>query len=127
MFLLLTQMVFFGEMQVFIQLSKISLYETNEYFPCLKTVIPRKYSFQKQTQFTQLHNGLDAACFKKMVLCGEIHVFREFRWIGLFGSKTAYLHLETPKLKEVFHLKLTEFSQGNNVLASLASNMNGFL
>jgi hypothetical protein len=41
--------------------------------------------------------------------------------------KRAYLHLEKPNLQEVFLQKLTQFSQGNNVLGITASNTHGFV
>jgi hypothetical protein len=43
------------------------------------------------------------------------------------GRKGAYLHLEKPKLPEVFLLKENQFSQGNNILDSPAFNMIGLL
>jgi hypothetical protein len=36
------------------------------------------------------------------VFLGEIHMFLKLRGIGLFEIKRAYLHLEKPKLQEVF-------------------------
>jgi hypothetical protein len=40
---------------------------------------------------------------------------------------TRSLHLETPKLQEVFLSKLTQFSQEKNELDDPASNNDGFL
>jgi hypothetical protein len=37
---------------------------------------------------------------------GEIHVLHQFNCIGLFGANRACLHLETPKLKEVYLSKI---------------------
>jgi hypothetical protein len=62
-----------------------------------------------------------------MVFLGEIHVFLQLSRIGLFGAKRAYLHLETPKLEEVFLPKLTQFSLRNNVLDVAAYIIHGFL
>jgi hypothetical protein len=58
---------------------------------------------------------------------GEIQVFHQLRWIGVFGAKRAYQHLETPNLQKVIFQKLTQFSQGNNLLNAPASNTDGFL
>jgi hypothetical protein len=38
----------------------------------------------------------------QMVSFQEVHVFQPLRWIGLFGTIRAYIHLATPKLQEVF-------------------------
>jgi hypothetical protein len=38
----------------------------------------------------------------EIVFFEEIHVFLQLSWLGLFGAKRAYLHFETPKLKEIF-------------------------
>jgi hypothetical protein len=43
-------------------------------------------------------------------------VFLQLTSIGLFGENRAHLHLETPRLQGVFLEKLTQYSQGNNVL-----------
>jgi hypothetical protein len=61
------------------------------------------------------------------VFLQEIYVFLQFRWTGLSGANRSYVHLETPKLQEVFLEKLTQFSQGNNVLNPPSSNKNGCL
>jgi hypothetical protein len=55
----------------------------------------------------------------------ERYVFLQHDLIGVFGGKRLYLHIETPKLQKVFLSKLTEFSQGNNVLNAAASNIDG--
>jgi hypothetical protein len=59
MLLLLTQVVFFREIHVFLQLSWIGLSGANRAIPTLKTVICRKYSFQILTQFSKGNNVLD--------------------------------------------------------------------
>jgi hypothetical protein len=60
-----------------------------------------------------------------MISFGKLHVFLQPSWIRLFGGNRASLHLETPKLQEVFLSKLTELSQGNNVLHGPALNIDG--
>jgi hypothetical protein len=37
-----------------------------------------------------------------MVFFGVIHVFPPLSWIGIFGAKSAYLHLKSPNFQEVF-------------------------
>jgi hypothetical protein len=53
-------------------------------------------------------------------------VFLQLSWVGLFEVKGAYHHLKKPKVKDVFLQKLTQFSQGNNVLEFKPSNIDGF-
>jgi hypothetical protein len=53
--------------------------------------------------------------------------FFQLSWIGLFGANRAYLHLETPKLQENSFKKLTQLSQGSNVLNAPHSNTEGAL
>jgi hypothetical protein len=47
----------------------------------------------------------------QIVLSREIKVFLQLTCIGLFGRKSALLHLETFDLQEVFLSKLNHFSQ----------------
>jgi hypothetical protein len=56
-----------------------------------------------------------------------VHVFLQLTQIGLYGANIHYLHLENDDLQELFHQKLSQFSQGNNVLDAPASNTDGFL
>jgi hypothetical protein len=62
----------------------------------------------------------------EMVLFGDIHVFHKLRCIGLFGTNTAYLHLENSYLHEVFISKTNSVKQGNNMVDA-ASSIDGFL
>jgi hypothetical protein len=59
--LLLTQMIFYGEINVFLQLSWIGLLGKNEHFYILKMLIGRIYSLQKLTQYSEGNNVLDVA------------------------------------------------------------------
>jgi hypothetical protein len=43
------------------------------------------------------------------------------------GAKRAYLYLETMMFKKYSFEKLTQFSQGSNVLDAPVSNTDGFL
>jgi hypothetical protein len=62
-----------------------------------------------------------------MVFFGETDVLLQNSGKCLFGSNEVSLHLETPKLQEVFLSKLTQFSQEKNELDDPASNNDGFL
>jgi hypothetical protein len=62
-----------------------------------------------------------------MVFFWEMHVFLQFSWIGLFGAKWAFLHLENCDWQEVFLSKTTSIPQGRNVLDAAAANIDGFL
>jgi hypothetical protein len=92
----------------------------------LKNLSCRKYSFQKLTQLSQGNNVLDAPAYDTNDFLGEIRLFCQLSWICLFWTKKACLHLKKPKLQEVFLPKLTQFSQGNNVLVTPASKKDGF-
>jgi hypothetical protein len=50
-------------------------------------MIHRKYYFQKQTQFSQGNNVLDAIASNIEGFFGEIHVFLQFPQNGLFGKQ----------------------------------------
>jgi positive regulator of sigma E activity len=60
---LLTYMVSFGEIHVFLQLCRIAYLEQTEPVSTLKIVIFGKYSFQKLTQFSHGNNMLEALPF----------------------------------------------------------------
>jgi hypothetical protein len=64
-----------------------------------------------------------------MVIFWEIHVFLQVSWIGLFGAKRAYLQLETflSSCRKYFFQKLSQFTQGKNVLDVPAFTTDGFL
>jgi hypothetical protein len=54
-------------------------------------------------------------------------MFLPLSWIGLFGTKRAFLYLETPTLRKYSFQKLTQFSQGNKVLDASPSNIDDFI
>jgi hypothetical protein len=54
-------------------------------------------------------------------------MFHQLSRIGVFETKLAFLHLEIFDLQEAFLSKLTEFSQGNNVILVPPSNIDGFI
>jgi hypothetical protein len=53
-------------------------------------------------------------------------VFPEHSHIGPFGTKWAFLHPENYVLQEVILEKLTQLSQGTNVLHAPPANIGGF-
>jgi hypothetical protein len=65
----------------------------------------------KSDSILQGNNVPDAAASNMDGVFGEIHVFLQLSWVDLFGANRAYLHLETPKLEEVFLSKLALLSQ----------------
>jgi hypothetical protein len=62
-----------------------------------------------------------------MAFFQEIHVFLQLSQIGLFGTKCAFLPLNTPRDRQYSFPHLTQFTQRNKVLDALASNLDGFL
>jgi hypothetical protein len=110
MLLLLTQTVFFGEIHEFLQLSWIGLFVQNQSFPNLKMIILRKYSFQKQIQFSKGNNLLDDTPSNTDGFLWRDTVFFQLTQIGLFGANRVCLHLQTPKLQEIL------LSRANSIL-----------
>jgi hypothetical protein len=104
--MLLTQMVFFWVIYVFLQLSWISLFELTEPMSTLKKLSCSKYSLQKLTQFSERNNVLDAPASNTDSCLWETHVFLKLRWIGIFGEKRPYFNFEIPKFQEAFISKL---------------------
>jgi hypothetical protein len=73
----------------------------------LKNQSGRKYSFQNLTQFSQGNSVLDAAASNTdFFFFGDIYVFLQLGWIGLFGNKWDFLNLENSDLQEVFLSKI---------------------
>jgi hypothetical protein len=117
MLLLLTQVVSFRDIYVFLQLTH-----------CIFTHQSwRKYFFEKLTQFSQGNNVLDATASTT-----NGFLLRETCFINL--AEYPYLEQREPistlkntsGQKNSFQ-KLTQLSQGNNVLGASASNTYGFL
>jgi hypothetical protein len=63
---------------------------------------------------------------QQIFLLEEKDVFLQLNGKCLVGANGIYLHLETPKLQEVFLSKLTQFSQEKNVTDAPAWNNEGF-
>jgi hypothetical protein len=71
---LLTYMVIFIEINVFLHLSRIGLLGENRAYLHLETPKFRKYSFHNIYQFTQGNNMLDVPASKTMVFFRETHI-----------------------------------------------------
>jgi hypothetical protein len=65
-------------------------------------------------------------CLTLMVFFGEMPVFLQLSWIGLFTAKRDKLHLETPKLQEVFLSKTNTFLIGKQCARCSCSNTDSF-
>jgi hypothetical protein len=57
----------------------------------------------------------------------EIHVFLQHSYIGLFGTKLAYLQHEIVICSMYYSKNLTQFSQENNALNGAVSNIDGYV
>jgi hypothetical protein len=58
---------------------------------------------------------------------GDINVFLQLSWTGIFGTERFPLDNGKVKLQEVFCSKTNSISEGNNVLYTPASTIHGFL
>ena len=71
-------------------------------FSALKILISKKYSFQKLTQFSKGNNVLDAGASKMQLFHWRDTCVTSTQLISNICTNRRYLHLETPKLQEVF-------------------------
>jgi len=92
---LLTHMLFFMEIHVFLQLSSIGLFEAKRAYQLLET--PKLH----EVFLSQFNSVLivKTMCYMvqhltEMISFVEIHVFLQLSIIGLSGANTAYLHNE---------------------------------
>jgi hypothetical protein len=110
MFLLLTQVVFFQDNHVFLQISWIALFGTKRTYLYLEKPSCRKYSFQKLTKFSQGINVLDVPhsnidAFRSRDTCVSSTQLNNTNWNKMFVSP-----LNKTKLQEIF------LSKTNSVL-----------
>jgi hypothetical protein len=91
-------MVLCPEILVFHQFSCIGLLGQREPITTLENQSSSKYSFQKPIQFSQGNNVLDVAA-------SNIDGVSSTCWIGLFGTKWAFLLLENSDLNEILFSK----------------------
>jgi hypothetical protein len=127
MVLLLTQMGLFDKYKCFIKSFEYADLCQREPISTLKITRCRKFSFSKVPQFSQLNNVLHCAVSSIHTLFGEIHVFLQLSWIGLFIGNRVYLYLENSKVQVVFLLKHNSVLKGNNVPDVAGPNTDSFL
>jgi hypothetical protein len=126
MLLILTQMGFFGEIHVFVQLNWIGLFGTKWAF-----LHPENSDLQKV--FLSRTNSVLTG--KPCTRCSCFwHKWFSFKHTCVSSTQLnrpicnrAYLHFEKPKLQEVIFSKSNQFSQGKKVLDVAPSNIDGFL
>jgi hypothetical protein len=92
---------FLLEIHVFLQFTWLCVLGTKWANPPLENVSCRKSFFDKLTKFSQGNNARIFLLPTEMVFFGEIYVFLQMCWIGLLGTKCAYLYIENPQLPEV--------------------------
>jgi hypothetical protein len=127
MFLLRTQMDFYQEIRVFLQLSWIGLFATKWPFLILQTADWKALFLLKTNNSQREASLLMLLCLILMVFFQEIHMFLQLSWIGLFGTKCVFLPLQILIGRQYSFQKLTQLSQGNKVLYALSSNIDAFL
>jgi hypothetical protein len=121
---LLTWMIFFGEIHVFLHLCWIYLFGANRAYLYLEIQNCRKYSFQEVSQFSQGNNELYAPAYNRNDFLWKDTCFFFFNWV-----EYAYLD-QTEPMSTLKHLrgrkysfqKVTQLSQGSNVLDVRASS-----
>jgi hypothetical protein len=96
-FQLLTYMVFSAGIYVFLQLWWIGLFGRRKPISTLRNLTCKKYCFQRDSQFSQGNNVLDAAASNIDGFFGVTHVFLQLSWTAQYGTNTACIHLENPK------------------------------
>jgi hypothetical protein len=116
MLLVQTQMVFFSETAVYHDLSLVGLFGIKGACPTLKTVIGRKYSFQKLFQLSERNNVLDATTFNIHAFLCRGTCISSTHLNSHNGANAAYLPLQTAETQEVVLSTLTQFSHENSVL-----------
>jgi hypothetical protein len=127
MLLLLTQIGFFWELHVFLQLRWIGLFGTNrDYFHLEKPTLQEVF-FSKLTQFSQRNNMIDTLVLTQIVFILDIHVFLQLSWIVLFGTKWAFLWLGYSHWQEVFLSKTNAVLTGKECGRCSWFWHNGFL
>jgi hypothetical protein len=126
MLLLLTQMVFSQEIHVFLQISWIGILGTKRAYLYLENHDLQIVFLAKSFSVFTGSNMLHVAFLTQMVFFWEILVFLQLSWIALFEAKGANSTLKDLPFWKNFFQKLTQFSQGNKLLKSPASNRNVF-
>jgi hypothetical protein len=93
----LTQMVLFGEIHVFLQLCWIGWFET-------KTSNLHLKKTKLQEDFLSKTNSVltGKLLLQHTQFFQEIHAFLQLSWIDLFGTKWAFQHLQNSDWQEIF-------------------------
>jgi hypothetical protein len=105
-------MVVFREIHVLLQISWLVLCGTKWAFLHLVNYYFHEVFLLKLMQFLQGIHVLEALASNTNVCLWKVPVFLHLSWIVLVGKNRACLHLEIPKLQEVFFEILTQFSHG---------------
>jgi hypothetical protein len=93
----------------------------------MKTVICRKYSFQKLTQFSLGNNALGALLVKQMESFERYLYFFNLHEKANLEQNKPFSTLKTMICRKYFFHKLTQYSQGKNALDTSTSNTDGCL
>jgi hypothetical protein len=100
--LLLTQMIFFREIHVYLQLRWKGLFGTNIVYHRIEIPKLQEVSISKTNSFLTGNLYCKFSCFyHKWVSLERYMCLFQLSWIGLLGSKTVYLHLKKSKFQEV--------------------------
>jgi hypothetical protein len=90
-------------------------------------VFYRKYIFQKQTQFSQGNNVLDAHASNTGGFLSEIHDFHHLSREELLEKTEPISTLKHLSYRKYSFQKLNRLSQGNNMQDGVVSNIDDFL
>jgi hypothetical protein len=93
---------FLGEINAFLQLSWINIFGAKR---CSLDIEKPKFQevFHSKTNSISVGNNvLDTPTSNIDGFFGEINVFLQITWIGLFRTKRTYLHLENSEWQDVF-------------------------
>jgi hypothetical protein len=127
MLLHVPQMVTFWEIHVFFQLRWICLFGTKWAFLHLEKYDLHEIFLWKSNSVLTGNRVLVFTDCNFHLLFGEIHVFLQLSWVGLFGANKAYLHFEIAKWQEILLSKTNSILKGKQCSRSPDSNTNGFL
>jgi hypothetical protein len=111
-FLLLAQMVFFNRYMHSLYLPEQAYLEQTEAISTLKSMIARKSSFQKLTQFSQANNVLDAEVSNINGFLGRGTWVSSSQQNRIHWRKHSSLHLEATRLQEIFLSKPNSMLSG---------------
>jgi hypothetical protein len=103
---------------VYHDLSLVGLFGIKGACPTLKTVIGRKYSFQKLFQLSERNNVLGATTFNIHAFLCRGTCISSTHLNSRNGANANYLPLETAETQEVVLSTLTQFSHENSVLVT---------